>query len=59
MKYKVSLGWNCSFIFDEPDVAMNFAVNAIKYRNPDDLADFEAKIEIIIPENIEEVENND
>lgn len=53
MKYKVVVGWRCSFIFDEPDVAMNFAVNAIKHRDPED-GENDIKIEIITPETREE-----
>lgn len=59
MRYKVILGWRCSFIFDDPDVAMNFAVNAIKHRNPGNNDEFEVRIELIVPENVEEAEQND
>lgn len=58
LQYKVILGWRCSFIFDEPDVAMNFAINAIKHRNLGDNDEVEVKIELIVPENVEEAEHN-
>lgn len=49
MRYKVIIGWKCSFIFDNPYQAMNFAVNAAKYRNPEDYEN-EIEIRILIPE---------
>ena len=60
MKYRVVIGWRCTFIFDEPDEAMNFAVNAIKHRDPEDNEN-EIKIEFFVPETEigEEVEQND
>lgn len=60
MKYRVVIGWRCTFIFDEPDEAMNFAVNAIKHRDPED-NEHEIKIEFFVPETEigEEVEQND
>lgn len=49
MRYRVVIGWRCTFIFDEPDEAMNFAVNAAKYRDPEDNEN-DIKIEILAPE---------
>ena len=49
MKYKVVIGWRCTFIFDEPDEAMNFAVTAVTKRNPEDKEN-EIRIEFVLPE---------
>lgn len=51
MRYRVVIGWRCTFIFDEPDEAMNFAVNAIKHRDPEDKDnENEIRIEFFVPE---------
>lgn len=49
MKYKVILGWRCSFIFDDPNEAMTFANNATKHRDPEDNEN-EIRIEFLVPE---------
>lgn len=49
MRYRVIIGWRCSFIFDEPDEAMNFAVNATKHRSRED-DENEIRIEFLVPE---------
>ena len=47
MKYKVILGWRCEFIFDDIDVAANFATLATKARCKDNEDDRIIKIELI------------
>lgn len=49
MRYRVVIGWRCTFIFDEPDEAMNFAVNAMRHRCPEDKEN-EIRIEFVVPE---------
>lgn len=60
MKYRVVIGWRCVFIFDEPDEAVNFAVNAIKHCDPD-VNENEIRIEFFVPESEtgEEAKQND
>lgn len=55
MRYRVVIGWRCTFIFDEPDEAMNFAVNAAKHRDLEDNEN-DIKIEILVPERETESE---
>lgn len=51
MRYRVVIGWRCTFIFDEPYEAMSFAVNAIKHRDPEDKDnENEIRIEFFVPE---------
>lgn len=56
MKYKVILGWRCEFVFDDIDIAANFATMAMKARC-DELDDEERIIRIeLIPEGGEDGE---
>ena len=58
MKFKVILGWRSEYIFDDPDVAMNFAVQAEKARSDDN--DDQIRIELVtIKEEAEETEEEE
>lgn len=57
LKYKVVIGWRAEFEFYDPDVAMNFAVTAMKHRSDED-ADV-IRIEIIRPEDEDTEEPKD
>ena len=45
LKYRVVLGWRAEFLFDDPDVAMNFAVQAAKSRSDEN--DDQIRIELV------------
>lgn len=54
MKYRVIIDWRCEFDFDDPEVAMNFAITAEKHRSSE--TDDKIRIEFI---NWEEGEKDD
>lgn len=53
LKYRVVLGWRSEFEFDDPDVAMNFAVTAMEHRNNEESDRDNIRIEIYRPEEPE------
>ena len=57
MKFKVVLGWRTEFFFDDPDVAMNFAVQAAKGRSDEN--DDQIRIELVTIKEEAEVEEGE
>lgn len=57
LKYRVVLGWRVEFMFDDPDVAMNFAVQAAKAR-PDENEE-QIRIELVTIEEEPEKEEGE
>lgn len=47
MKFKVNLGWRSEYIFDDIDIAANFAITALKSKCYEDNDDYSVKIELI------------
>ena len=47
MKFKVILGWRSEYIFDDIDVAANFASTALKAKCDEDDDDYSVRIELI------------
>lgn len=47
MKFKVILGWRAEYIFDDIDVAANFAITALKAKCDEDDDDYSIRIELI------------
>ena len=56
MKYKVILGWRSEYIFDDIDVAANFAITALKSKCDED-DDNSIRIELIPDEHNQKVED--
>ena len=54
MKFKVILGWRSEYIFDDIDVAANFAVTALKAKCDSD--DNESIKIVLVKEGGEEIE---
>ena len=46
MKFKVILGWRSEYIFDDIDVAANFAITALKSKCDED-DDYSIRIELV------------
>ena len=58
LKYKVVLGWRSEFVFNDPDIAMNFAVTAMLNQSGEDRGTI--RIELYNPDNEnEEDRDND
>lgn len=59
MKFKVVLGWRAEYIFDDIDVAADFAITALKAKCDSDDEDYSIRIELIPdePEKDGEPEN--
>ena len=58
MKFKVTIGWRCEFIFDYAFDATEFMLAAAKHRNPEDDRE-NIKLEVIFPEEEVSEEGSD
>lgn len=57
IKYKVVLGWRTEFDFDDPDIAMNFAVTAMLNNSGEDRDNI--RIELYNPDNENKEDRDD
>ena len=57
LKYKVVLGWRSEFYFNDPDIAMNFAVIAMLNQSGEDHDTI--RIELYNPDEKNEKEGDD
>lgn len=58
MKFKVVLGWRAEYIFDDIDVAANFAITALKSKCDEDDDDYSIRIELIPDKPDQKVEED-
>lgn len=58
MKFKVILGWRTEYIFDDIDVAANFAITALKSKCDEDDDDYSIRIELIPDKHDQKVEED-
>lgn len=58
MKFKVILGWRAEYIFDDIDVAANFAITALKAKCDEDDDDYSIRIELIPEKSDQEEADN-